>query len=461
MKLAIHPRRWGVRLRSAVLSMLVMSAALVLVAAALLWTLKESLENSAATDSSSRAEQITAALDEESPADLDQILFVSTGNTLVTQIVDGSGVIVRSSPGAPTTPLADARPAPGQQVDLGRQELDASIGDYWVVAQGATSPDGPLVVIVGSYQEPTEDTLITAAVALAITIPIIVGIVGVATYLLVGIAFKPVESIRRRVSAISSADLTERVPVPSTEDEIARLAVTMNEMLTRVQAGQLAQQGFIGDASHELRSPLATIIATLDLARTRQSGLDDDLISGTLLPEAQRMQQLVDDLLLLATADERGLHPRLVDVDLDDLVHQESGRIRTVIAATGRDIRVRSNCPPIRLSADAGQLARVIRNLLENAVKHARTEVVVTARVVDATALITVADDGPGIPAGDRERVLQRFVRLDPDRSRSGGGTGLGLAIVTEIVRAHHGELLLEDAPSGGALVAVSLPLTR
>ncbi|RIJ69820.1 sensor histidine kinase [Nakamurella silvestris] len=453
-----RPARWGVRLRSAVLSMLVMTAALLIVAAALLWTLKESLESGAASESSARAEQISVALAEDAPAELDPILFVSTGNTLATQIVDSAGTIVRASPGAPATPLTDARPAPGQRVDLGRQELDASIGDYWIVAQGVATDTGTYVVIVGSFQEPTEDTLKLAAVALAVTIPIIVGVVGLATYLLVGIAFKPVESIRRRVSAISSADLSERVPVPTTEDEIGRLAVTMNEMLARLQAGQLAQQGFVGDASHELRSPLATIIATLELADSRRTGLGQELVADTLLPEARRMQQLVDDLLLLATADERGLHPHRIDVDLDDVVHQEARRVRDLVLASDGAVTVRADCPPLRISADLGQVTRLLRNLLENAVRHARQEVLVQARPLGRSVEITVADDGPGIPAPDRQRVLRRFVRLDTDRARSGGGSGLGLAIVAEIAQAHGGTVSIDRSASGGALVIVRLP---
>lgn len=461
----LHPRRWGVRGQAAVASMLVLLLALAIASGLLLLLLKNSLENAAQANATVRADQVAAALTEDSAEELDQVLLTTDGNTLVIQIVDtATGQIVRSSLEAPIELLSASRPAAGASQDLGKLDL-GSAGEYWVVAQGVTGADATYVVIVGAHREGIEAVFVTVAVLLAIGVPIIVGLAGVMTFALVGRSLRPVEAIRRQVAEISSSDLNERVPVPSSADEIAQLALTMNDMLARLQAGQAAQQGFVGDASHELRSPLATLVAALELAHQRPELLDPDLVTETLLPETKRMQQLVNDLLLLATADERGLHPRLREVDLDDVLIQEVQRARA-LAETGitshRPVFISSDITPIRIEADPSQITRAVRNVLENALRHCNGVVRVQAKQLGGEAIIHISDDGPGIPEADRERVLQRFVRLDTDRSRSAGGTGLGLAIVNEIVAAHHGSISIKcSASSGGTDFVLTLPLPR
>jgi signal transduction histidine kinase len=249
--------------------------------------------------------------------------------------------------------------------------------------------------------------------------------------------------------------LNERVPVPARRDEISTLAVTMNEMLSRIEAGHTAQLRFVADASHELRSPLATIISALEVGVAHRELLDEQLASQTLLPEAHRMQALVDDLFLLARADEHGLALRHDDVDLDDLTAAEVEHLQR-----HTELDVRADLAPTRLVGDPNALARVVRNLLDNAARHAAWRVEVTVRPEHGKAVATIADDGPGIPAADRDRVFDRFVRLDTDRSRRGGGTGLGLAIVAEIVAAHRGSVRITDRAGGGAAVVVQLPLS-
>jgi signal transduction histidine kinase len=227
----------------------------------------------------------------------------------------------------------------------------------------------------------------------------------------------------------------------------------MNEMLSRLEAGHRAQQRFVGDASHELRSPLATIISGLEMAEAHPDLLDAELAVNTLLPEAQRMHTLIEDLLLLARADEQRLLRRREPVALDDLVRAEADRAR-------RDAQcvIHTDLRPVRLDADPVALSRMIRNLVENAVRHAVSCVAIEVRGDDATAVLTVSDDGPGIAPADRHRVFERFVRLDSDRARSGGGTGLGLAIVAEVVAAHGGAVAIDDGPSGGTTMVVTLP---
>ena len=166
------------------------------------------------------------------------------------------------------------------------------------------------------------------------------------------------------------------------------------------------------------------------------------------------MQALVEDLLLLARADERGLTKAHDDVDLDDLVVTEAERL-----SRESSLVIRTDVTPTRINGDAVRLSRMLRNLLDNAARHAASEISVAAGISGEHAVLTVDDDGPGIAAADRERVFGRFVRLDANRSRSAGGAGLGLAIVREIVAAHQGSVAITDRPGGGARVTVQLPL--
>jgi signal transduction histidine kinase len=226
----------------------------------------------------------------------------------------------------------------------------------------------------------------------------------------------------------------------------------MNEMLARLEAGHLTQKQFLSDASHELRSPLATIISGLEVAQAHPELLDAELTVDTLLPEAHRMRLLIEDLLLLARADEHSLVMRNEEVSLDELTESEAARVR-------RDgCTIHTAISPARLIGDPVAVSRVIRNLVDNAVRHAKSRVDIEVGSSDSNVILTVSDDGPGIPAADRARVFDRFVRLDSDRARSGGGTGLGLAIVAEVVAAHGGTVEIDDRRGGGTTIVVTLP---
>jgi signal transduction histidine kinase len=227
----------------------------------------------------------------------------------------------------------------------------------------------------------------------------------------------------------------------------------MNEMLARIEAGHRAQQRFLGDASHELRSPLATIISGLEVAEAHPELLDAELAINTLLPEAQRMRTLIEDLLLLARADEQSLVQHKQDMALDDLVEVEAARARREAGCT-----IRTDVRPARLTGDPAAMSRMIRNLVDNAVRHANSLIAIEVSSRNGTAKLSISDDGPGIAPAERTRVFERFVRLDSDRSRSGGGAGLGLAIVAEVVIAHGGTVTIDDRPGGGTKVIVVLP---
>jgi hypothetical protein len=251
------------------------------------------------------------------------------------------------------------------------------------------------------------------------------------------------------VASMSEKDLAQRVPVPEARDEVGRLAETMNAMISRLESAQGVQRRFVADASHELRSPLATIGAGLELL---QDASGDPGTVKALRGETERLGRLVDDLLLLARADERGIRPRREEVDLDEIVESERTR------PSDGEVRVEVRAEHVRVIGDRGQLIRVLRNLVDNAYRHARSHVLVTLSRHGEMAALDVADDGPGVPAQDRVKVFERFVRLDDARARADGGSGLGLAIVAEVVTAHGGRVWVDPNPGGGALFRVRLP---
>jgi signal transduction histidine kinase len=293
----------------------------------------------------------------------------------------------------------------------------------------------------------------TVLAMVLVGIPVLVVLVGGFTYFFAGRALRPVEAMRARVARMSDRDLGTRVPVPPARDEVGRLAETMNQMLGRLENAQTTQRRFVADASHELRSPLATIASGLELLAGSVAEADASTVR-TLRGEASRLDRLVDGLLLLARSDERGLQPRREDVDLDEIVEAERGRPSDV-GGVAPEVRAE----PVRVSGDRAQLVRAVRNLVDNARRHAASRVLVTLRAEGPDAVVDVADDGPGVPPADRDRVFERFVRLDEARARSDGGAGLGLAIVREIVAAHHGSVEVRDSPLGGALFRLRLPL--
>ncbi|MGU3432458.1 sensor histidine kinase [Actinomycetes bacterium M1A6_2h] len=452
-ELLVRPRRWTVRSRSAVASTVVVAFCLILAGGALLIVLYNSLENSARTSADSRTTQIVEQLESMAPNGIDDALLTVDSQVGIVQIVDPSGVVVAQSPGDSFEPLVEQQVSPGDSAYLGRIQVDEN-DDFWVAATGASSPSGPVTVVVGADREPVETVVQTVAVLLAVGGPLVIALVATATYRLVGAALSPVERIREQVSSVSTGQLAERIPVPDTSDEIARLATTMNEMLARLEAGHAAQQRFVGDASHELRSPLSTITAALELAASRPDLLDRDLVDESLLPEARRMRRLIEDLLLLARADESSVVESAVDVDLDDVLYEEAARIRGVSTLT-----VTTSITPVRVTGDRAALGRVVRNLVDNALRHAHSAIALSCRSSGTRAEIVVEDDGFGIAPADRTRVFDRFVRLDTPRSRESGGSGLGLAIVSEIVAAHHGTIDIGAAGSGsGTRVSVTLP---
>jgi signal transduction histidine kinase len=260
-----------------------------------------------------------------------------------------------------------------------------------------------------------------------------------------------------------------RVPEPGGDDEIGRLALTMNAMLGRLQGAAVRQRQFVSDASHELRSPVAAIRTDVEVALREGGAADWPTVGRAVLVEEDRLERLLADLLLLALGDEdgngggpaRAPAETLVDVAALARAEAERGRRVPVTAVVADDP------PPPTVAGSSGALTRVVANLVDNAARHAREEVRITVSAFPVAGgpgvRLVVDDDGPGIPEADRERVFERFTRLDDARARDrdgdgGGGAGLGLAVVRSVVTRHRGMVRAEAAPGGGARLVVELP---
>ncbi|OJV26940.1 MAG: hypothetical protein BGO26_04320 [Actinobacteria bacterium 69-20] len=325
---------------------------------------------------------------------------------------------------------------------------------YRVAVLTVTTKQGPVTVYAALQTDSVTDSTAELSAALAVGVPVVVVALAVVAWLLVGRALQPVEALRRQAAAIPASDLRRRLEVPAAQDELGRLAATLNDLLSRIQASTGRQRQFIADAAHELRSPIASLHAQLEILGRRADRAGDargaEWAAG-MIADTRRLTRLVNDLLALARLD---ANPKIhrQTIDLDDLVLDEVRR------AQGRGVAIDAGAVSAgRVLGDPAGLARVVRNLLDNAVRHAAGRVVVGLRGDGRSVTLTVSDDGPGIAPADRERIFERFTRLDDARSRDAGGAGLGLAIVRDVVRGHGGSVRVGDNKPG-ARFTVTLP---
>lgn len=434
-----------VRVRLTLLATALVTAALAVAALAMVLVLHRILLGAADAATQARADQIRAAIASEGVGGVDGTLLAQAHNVDVIQIIDASGRVRLVNNKRYSSPLSGPV-LPGRlRLVHGAHAGDPDV-EYRTSAIGVATPEGDLTVAVGAAEAPINRLVVTVAILCCIVFPLIVIGMAVLTYVFVGRALAPVDDIRRRVDEISGGDLSRRVPVPATGDEIATLATTMNQMLGRIDRTRQQQVRFVNDASHELNSPLTTLVGLLDLADAKGQPIDPETVGSVMLPDALRLQQMVADLLLLARADESGIVLRRAPVDLDDVVGAEVARLEALT-----DLEVEARIVSARIDADQEKVTRALRNLADNAVRHATGRVAIDmVRTGDGMVEVTVLDDGPGIPDADKGRVTERFVRLDDARGRATGGSGLGLSIVDEIIRAHGGELVVGDAPGRG-----------
>ena len=448
-------RRRSLRARLTIITTAGLAVALVVAAMLLRSTLRASLTRQVDNTARQGAREVAALADAKR---LPNPVPVAAG-TLTIQVLDAHGTIVDASPGAdrvvsllpPRQAAANARS--GQAVLLNGRPYGIP---YMVRVVAVHARDGN-TVIAGVIFEPVNDSVLAVTHGLLIGTPVLLLLLAWVTWLVVGSTLRPISALRRGAQVVAGTGRPSTLPVPEARDEVQVLAVTLNDMLARLDAAQQRQRDLVSDTAHELRSPIASIRTQLEVALDHPEQQDWAETASTSLADTLRLARLAEDLLVLAKLDDRGTRPPpgRRPVDLSALAAEEAVRsagARVPVTASTSDRCV--------VTGDPDGLRRLLRNLIENALRYAKSGVGVTARRDGDDVVLSVSDDGPGIPAKDRARAFDRFVRLDAARSRDGqeaGGSGLGLAIVQATALAHGGSAGLEDA-SPGLRAVIRLP---
>jgi signal transduction histidine kinase len=438
-------RRLSLRARLMLVGVVGLTAGFAVGGVALVAALDFALLRTADSEALTTADAIARLVDEQALSDPMPV----AGNNVRVQVIDAQDRVRAASIGADRLvpalypqELRDLTDRQGRFIPGDRIGLS---GPVRVVAVSAgPAADRQRVLVARSTADLVQSVHILRN-TLWVAFPVLVLALAVVAWRVVGATLRPVEALRRGAEDITGGGRAGRLPVPESGDEIHRLAITLNGMLGRLDNARARQRAFVADAAHELRSPLTTMRTELEVAQRLADSTDWPALADDLLTDVQRLSRLVDDLLLLARADDDQTRPVSVaePVELGEL-------LAAVVARNGSPV-VRLARPEAQLwtVGDADALSRVVANLLDNAIRHAAAAVRVAVQPDGAYHLVTVVDDGPGIPAADRERVFGRFTRLDDGRARDAGGAGLGLAIVRELVRRHGGTVILADAGPG------------
>ena len=454
-------RSRSLRLRLTALAALVITATILAGFAVLAITLVTSVRANVTTTQSAYADSVArSGTDGTWP---DPLAPAAADPTMWAQVVDdASGKVLASTANVAGLPALYSLPARSTTP----KAIATDRGDEQVVAERFVSGRTPVVVFAGGSNRVL--SIVTSDIQghLLFGLPVVVLGALAASWLLIGRALRPVERMRAEAAEITGSDLHRRVPEPGGDDEIGRLAHTLNSMLDRLEQSSAKQRRFVSDASHELRTPLAAVRTSLEVGLAHPDQAPWPELAERAVTETTRLQRLVDALLLQARADAGALVVHREPVDVAELA-------RSAAAAPARiPVEIRAHVP-VTVLGDADQLTRLIRNLLDNADRHAAAHVRLTVAVSaedEDTALIEVSDDGPGIPAEDRDRIFDRFVRLQTARTRrpgSASGTGLGLSIARDIVTAHEGAITVTDTrpevqgAGQGATFTVRIPLYR
>lgn len=435
--------RRTIRFRIVALAVAISSGLLIgvslLMATGLRWQLTDNLDEGL----NQRADTIAAVVSDTLPTQL------SADEDLLIQVVDSNGVVLSASSNlAGAGPITSLRPGIRNVSNVpGRTEA------FRVLVREISSGSAQVTLIVGVNSDDVTDPVRILTRLLAVAVPAVVLVLGALTWWLTGRTLRPVEKMRRELAEITGTNLGRRVAEPATGDEIDRLAHTMNETLDRLEGAIRRQQRFVADASHELRSPLTRIRAELEVDLATGEPSDPIRTEQSVLDETLHLQQLVEDLLHLARGDDGIVDSDFRPVDLDDIVLREARRLRE----RGRVAVDLKGVAAAQTIGDPHQLARAVRNLFDNAERHAASTVTVGLDEGEGRVLLTVSDDGDGISREDRDVIFERFTRLDDARARDAGGTGLGLAIVRDIVRRHHGTVKLDNRAETRFMVELPL----
>jgi signal transduction histidine kinase len=379
-------------------------------------------------------------------------VLVNVTDDSVAQVVDEDGGVVAASPNVQDAgPLTDEPATGGLRVEdvVGPDDDETEEYRMWT-STGPAAGGGRVRVYVGTSLESVREATENLRATLLVGVPLIWLLLVGSSWVLVGRALRRLDLIRAEVDTITESDLSRRVGTDDRRDEVGRLAATMNRMLARLEEAGQRQRRFVADVSHDLRSPLTAQRTQLEVAMAHPGSMDDEQLHRDLLAHVAEMDSLVGDLLFVVTDEER---PRTRQpVDLEDIVLEEAARVRRL---GGPEVDTRSvSAAPV--DGDPGELRRLVRNLVENAVAHAYSRIVLTASAEAVGVVVEVVDDGPGVPPGEEEAVFERFHRGDTARSRR--GSGLGLSIARTIAERHGGTLVLVQEEAAGARFRLSLP---
>lgn len=410
------------------------------------------------------AEQIALGYHAEGPPEAPDVsATVLAGEPAVSQVLTPAGRAVISYGDrvsrSPMISASDIRRA----LAGGQVQHTATLGPvrsrFRIVARTTTRGSYRRVIVVGESMAAVDRSVHRVLMLLLIAGPAALVATAAGGWWLARRSLRPVQRLTTEAQLIGRDQLAGQLAVPSTGDEVAQLAETLNTMLTRIQNGVEEQQRLIADASHELRSPLAAMRAELDVSlRADDLGPEAHEVLESARDEVDQLSRTVDGLLTLARADRGALDLTETALDLAAVAANATERVRPL--ACSRDITLESELSRAPVLGDAIGLSQAIGNLLDNAVKFSPrgATVRVTTEHDGSEAVFRVLDEGPGIPTASRERVFDRFFRLDASRTRATGGSGIGLSIVRETARAHSGRAWVEPGPAGGSLFVLALP---
>jgi signal transduction histidine kinase len=449
----------SVRIRITAAATVVVGVTMLVASFALVAAVRHQLVDRLSTQNRNKVQAVVKNIAEGVPPDL-AISGLPPAAAGFVQVQDEKGHVVKAigfapgtvGPGGGAIFVSQAAAPPGE---IGTVQLESGQTPLSVTFKRVATARGPVTVFAGAPLDGVQRSIAVLEGSLAFGFPVLIAIVAALAWVLTGRALHPVEAMRAEVEAITGGTLHRRVPEPDTGDEVSRLARTMNAMLDRLEGASSRQRQFVSDASHELRSPVAAIRTHLEVGLAHPDATDWPTVARKALYEEARLEALVADLLLLASVDEqRDGDGHAVPVDVGALVREEAARTRPVPVGVTVDGAAVVNGNPDRL-------ARVVANVLDNAARYASSAVHVTVATDDEHVRVTVDDDGPGIAPPDRDRVFERFTRLDASRVREtngSGSAGLGLALAKAIVDQHHGTITVGDARAGGASFVIALP---
>jgi signal transduction histidine kinase len=445
-----------VRFRLALASVLAMAALLAATGAFVYFRLASDLSDALDRELRQRAENVAAAVGRPGTRldDLAGVGLVDRGESFA-QLLDTRGRVLESTRtlgGSSLLGPAEVRRARHAPLILDRPSAPGLDEPARLLAAPLTVAGRPAVLVVGATLGYRAEVLASLRTQLFVGGPLVLLVAGIGAYLLAGAALRPVESMRRRAETITAGEPGTRLPVPASGDEVARLGVTLNDMLARLEAGLARERAFVADASHELRTPLALLRTELELALRRpRTAAELRRAVESAAEDTLRLSRLAEDLLLVARADRGGLPVRAEPVDTRDAL----ARVGAEYAATAPG-RVAAEGDAATVVADPQRLDQALRNLVDNALRHGGGAVRLTTVETPATVEFHVTDEGPGFPAAYLPHAFERFSRADA--GRTGEGAGLGLSIVDAIARAHGGSAHAAGRPTGGADVWVVLP---